>query len=92
MLVLSRKINERIVIGENIKLEVLGVRGQTGGSRRQLILEMENERARHCGGYAAVRRPIPFCVPQRIGCLSYFAVAPSTSLPSNTGIFDGFRW
>ncbi len=27
MLVLSRKINERIMIGENIELEILGVRG-----------------------------------------------------------------
>lgn len=27
MLVLSRKINERIVIGGNIELEILGVRG-----------------------------------------------------------------
>ncbi len=27
MLVLSRKINERIIIGENIELEILGIRG-----------------------------------------------------------------
>ena len=27
MLVLSRKINERIMIGENIELEILGIRG-----------------------------------------------------------------
>ena len=27
MLVLSRKINERIIIGKNIELEILGIRG-----------------------------------------------------------------
>ena len=27
MLVLSRKINERIIIGENVELEVLAIRG-----------------------------------------------------------------
>lgn len=27
MLVLTRKINERIIIGENIELEILGIRG-----------------------------------------------------------------
>jgi len=27
MLVLSRKVNERIIIGENIELEVLGIQG-----------------------------------------------------------------
>jgi len=97
MLVLSRKINDAIVIGQSIELEVLEIRGRivrigikaprgVPVVRAELIVDQEASSSGECDG--RVREPLLFPTAKMPACntsINAVSVAGSAACPTYCG-------